>query len=106
MKALAETPTAVRSYAQAHKSVMAVKWPPEWRDQAVVAQYLGEQGVVFQFEGGYEEPHAKQYIPQLYLFTRRYDRICVRIGDWVVLKGEGKFVVVDKEDFASEYASE
>lgn len=101
-----ETTQPVHAYIQKSRQVLAVKWPSEWRDQAIVAQYLGEQGVVFQFEGGYEEPHAKQYIPQLYLFTRRYDRICVRIGDWVVLKGEGKFVVVDKEDFASEYASE
>lgn len=97
------TPESVRPYLQAPKSVLAVKWPSEWRDQAVVAKYLGMSGVVFQFEDGHEEPHANQYDPQLYLFTRRYDRINVRVGDYIVLKGEGKFVVVDKDDFSDEY---
>jgi hypothetical protein len=89
-----------------HKQTLGecVQWPRSWEKQAAIAKYLGSAGIPLNFENGSKEKDdEKHYIPQLYLFTHRYDRVVVRIGDWIVLRGKRRFTVVAKDEFYDEY---
>lgn len=94
--------------------VEAYQWPREWKEQSRIAKHLGTKGIYLQFENGAEpvptreypgsdEPVETKYIPQLFLFTHRFDRVPVRIGDWIVLLGDHRFSVVPRDDFADYY---
>ena len=88
-------------------NVRAIQWPESWEKQAEIAKYLGTSGISFQFENGQTEPGHNQYIPQLYLFTHRYDRVNVRIGDWILLKElPGRFTVMPRDEFMLDFTME
>lgn len=93
----------MKRYKSLLNTVEATQWPSVWSRQSEIAKYLGMSGIPLQFENGATEPSDKQYVPQLYLFTYRYDRVCVRVGDWIVLKGDRRFAVLPKDEFYNEY---
>ncbi len=81
-----------------------VQWPRSWSEQAEIAKYLGTIGIPLHFENGAKEKDdEKHYIPQLYMFTPQYDKVVVRIGDWIVLLGERWFIIVPKAAFNERY---
>jgi hypothetical protein len=97
-------PSGFKTYR--HKTTVGecVQWPSSWARQSETAKYLGSIGIPLHFENGSKEKNPdKHYLPQLYLFTHRYDRVVVRIGDWIVIKGKRRFVVVPKDEFYDEY---
>lgn len=97
---IVDVPEGVHEYVQTPRIVTAVQWPEAWSKQAAIVKYLGMSGIVLQFANGHSEPGPRQYIPQLYLFTHRYDRFNVRIGDWIVLTDNERFAVIPKDEFS------
>lgn len=99
-----ETPVGMGTYKTYDWNVRAVQWPREWEKQAQIAKYLGMSGIRFQFDDGDKEPSPNHYLPQLYLFSHRWDRLNVRIGDWIVLGDlPGRFAVLPTDEFSMQY---
>lgn len=95
----------MNKYTRLELKVDAIQWPESWEKQSAIAKYLGQHGITLQFENGHKAPGKRNYLPQLYLYTRRYDCVKVRIGDWIVLKSNREFDVVARDVFREEYAA-
>jgi len=91
-------------YLQTARIVEAEQWGPSWGQMKKVAEWLGAQGIPFQFNHDAErDDDETDELPGLWLYDRRWTPFEVRRKDWLVLYGHGDVRVFSREQFKAEF---
>lgn len=96
----------MKNYIRAELPVKAEMWGPTWERMKKTARELPEHGISFKFDDDDDvvfDEKEEYGLPQLYIFTDRWDKIKVRVGDYIVITGYRQVAVVPKNEFRAEY---
>lgn len=87
------------------RQVEVMPWGPTWGQMKLTAEWLGSRGVMFWFPSEAEYPLDHDFaLPELRMYSPRFDTVPVRIGDYIVVKGQGDAYAISKAEFKQEYS--
>lgn len=92
--------------APVYDAVTAVQWGPSWAEMLSTAQYLGEQGYLFdiKFSGDVEKRKGANIYPELHLYDSHFRLHVITHRLWIVTyPGIRQFRVLDAKDLREQY---